>query len=189
MNISTIHNTWFPPTLQQRFTTRSLEPNLSWQQPLDSFHGSSKVNDHSDLEAFAWAPQYKNGNARKKTRVCNTINVCVLLTLQDQRRPSAKTYTFIYIYGYNSLALAKHLYLLDSWCVCGLSKSHALLTAIVWPNCKGKHTYNQILIDAFIVGRQCTNSRDNLSSGKQEQQQVYVKQTLKITLRKQSQCS
>jgi len=113
----------------------------------------------------------------------------VLLTLQDQRRPSAKTYTFIYIYGYNSLALAKHLYLLDSWCVCGLSKSHALLTAIVWPNCKGKHTYNQILIDAFIVGRQCTNSRDNLSSGKQEQQLVYVKQTLKITLRKQSQCS
>jgi len=89
MNISTIHNTWFPPTPQQRFTTRSLEPNLSWQQPLDSFHGSSKVNDHSDLEAFAWAPQYKNGNARKKpvfaiqlTSVC-----CWHYKISDDRRP------------------------------------------------------------------------------------------------------
>lgn len=78
-----------PPTPQQRFTARSLEPNLSWQQPLDSFHGSSKVNDHSDLEAFAWAPQYKNGNARKKpvfaiqlTSVC-----CWHYKISDDRRP------------------------------------------------------------------------------------------------------
>lgn len=188
MNISTIHNTWFPPH----------PSNASQPDPLNPISlGSSHWILFTVRRKWMITPISKLSlghrnikmEMQEKTRVCNTINVCVLLTLQDQRRPSAKTYTFIYIYGYNSLALAKHLYLLDSWCVCGLSKSHALLTAIVWPNCKGKHTYNQILIDAFIVGRQCTNSRDNLSSGKQEQQQVYVKQTLKITLRKQSQCS